>query len=309
MNNQQIGKVILDLSLYDPKDVYSDGEIEDEMLQIAREYNPEQINALLNETKSWPIFYHFSPVREHILRWYPFKKNTTVLEIGAGCGAVTGALTDTCENVTALDLSLRRSEINAWRHKDAENLKIIVSNFQSFVAHCEEKYDYLTMIGVFEYAASYIQSCQPYSELLNMANRLLKPEGKMLIAIENRFGAKYFAGCSEDHIGKYFAGISGYPHENCVKTFNLKEWKSLLFDNGYTNYRVYYPYPDYKLPFAVYSDDQLPGRGDLIRNQNNMDQDRLRLFPEEYFWDSLSGTDYFRDFSNSFFFEIEKKEA
>ncbi len=309
MDNRKIGKVTLDLSRYDPKDVYSDGEIEDEMLRIAKESGPEEINTLLNTTKSWPVFYHFSPVREQILRWYPFRKDASALEIGAGCGAVTGALTDGCGQVTALDLSLKRSEINAWRHREADNLKIVVSNFQTFAGRCTEKYDYVTLIGVFEYAAAYIQSGQPYPELLDMANRLLKPEGKLLIAIENRFGAKYFAGCAEDHLGSSFTGIAGYPQESGVRTFNLKEWKALLEENGYADYRVYYPYPDYKLPFAIYSDEQLPGRGSLVRNQNNLDRDRVQLFPEDRFWDSLSGTDYFRDFSNSFFFEISRKEA
>ncbi len=308
MENIQIGKVRLDLTDYDPKDVYSDGPIEDEMLELAKDGSPEKITAVLNSTISWPVFYHFSPERENILNWYPFHENASVLEIGAGCGAVTGVLTRKCRSVVSNDLSLKRSEINAWRHRECDNLSIVVSNFQQLAAKQAEAFDYVTMIGVFEYAASYIDSADPYSDLLDMASRMLKPDGKLLIAIENRFGAKYFAGCAEDHLGTYFSGISGYQHDSSVKTFNHREWESILEKNGYKQYCFYYPYPDYKFAHAVYSDERMPGKGELVRNLNNMDQDRYALFDESRFWDSVTETGYFRDFSNSYFIEITKKE-
>ena len=307
-SRKQIGEVILDLTEYDPKDVYSDGAIEDEMLEVVRDGTTEDLTNLLNTTKSWPLFYHFSPIRENILNWYPFEPDSSVLEIGAGCGAVTGALTRKCANVTANDLSLRRSEINAWRHKDCKNLTIVVSNFQQLAAMHQQQYDYVTLIGVFEYAGSYINSPKPYEDLLNMAAGMLKTGGKLLIAIENRFGAKYFAGCAEDHLGTYFSGVAGYPRKSSVKTLNRQEWINFLDNLGYRDYRFYYPYPDYKFPKVIYSDDKLPGAGELIQNMNNMDMDRYLLFNEDQFWDSVAGTEYFRDFSNSFFLEITRKE-
>lgn len=313
MENKKIGKVLLDLTDYDPGDVYSDGPVEDEMLELAKDGSAEKITAVLNSTNSWPIFYHFSPERENILSWYPFQKDACVLEIGAGCGAITGVLTQKCGKVTANDLSLKRCEINAWRHRESENLEIVVSNFRQMAARQAEAFDYVTLIGVFEYAASYIQTDDPYSDLLRMAGEMLKPGGKLLIAIENRFGAKYFAGCAEDHLGTCFSGISGYSRESKVKTMNYREWVSLLKQNGYANddkhtdYRFYYPYPDYKFPYRIFSDERLPEKGELIRNINNLDQDRFILFDESRFWDSIAGTGYFRDFSNSYFIEITKK--
>ena len=307
-NSRKIGKVHLDLSGYDAADAYSDGEVENEMLALAKDCTAEEIHAILNKTQSWPLFYHFSPLRENILAWYPFCKDNSVLEIGAGCGAITGMLCQKCGEVTANDLSLRRCEINAWRHREYENLNIIVSNFQQMAEGKKEQYDYITLIGVFEYAASYIHSAQPYQDLLEMVNRMLKKDGKILLAIENRFGAKYFAGCAEDHLGTFFSGIAGYPTESPVRTMNYQEWRQFLDKEGYRNVRFFYPYPDYKFPRAVYSDERLPEAGELTYNLNNLDKDRLVLFPEDRFWDSISGTEYFRDFSNSFLIEISKKE-
>ena len=89
---EMIGKVYLDTTYYPGKDLYSDGAIEDEMLAIARDYTPQQFNSVIREKESWPILYHFSHIRENILSWLPFTGEEKVLEIGAGCGAVTGAL-------------------------------------------------------------------------------------------------------------------------------------------------------------------------------------------------------------------------
>ena len=71
----------------------------------------------------------------------------------------------------------------------------------------EERFDYVTLIGVLEYAKSYIGKDNPYPEYLEKINRLLKTGGKILIAIENRLGLKYFAGCRGDHVGREFAEL------------------------------------------------------------------------------------------------------
>lgn len=89
---KKIGQVILDDRFYPGKDLYSDGAVEDELLEIAEKYPEEELNRVIAERKSWPVLYHFSHVRENILSWLPFTGEESVLEIGSGCGAVTGAL-------------------------------------------------------------------------------------------------------------------------------------------------------------------------------------------------------------------------
>ena len=146
---EKIGKVILDTTCYPGKDLYSDGAIEDEMLAISRDFAPEEFNRVISERKSWPILYHFSHIRENILSWIPFTGEEKVLEIGSGCGAVTGALCERAKEVTCIELSMKRSKINAYRHQDQDNLMILVGNFQEIEKNLTEKYDYITLIGVF----------------------------------------------------------------------------------------------------------------------------------------------------------------
>ena len=40
------------------------------------------------------------------------------------------------------------------------------------------------------------------------------------IAIENKFGIKYWAGATEDHTGRIFDGIQGYGGVERVRTFS-----------------------------------------------------------------------------------------
>lgn len=58
-HDRKIGKAVLDDTCYPGQDLYSDGAIEDEMLEIARTYPKEQWNQVIAERKSWPILYHF----------------------------------------------------------------------------------------------------------------------------------------------------------------------------------------------------------------------------------------------------------
>ena len=56
---EKIGQVLLDDTLYPGKDLYTDGAIEDEMLEIARNYREEEWNQVIAERASWPILIIF----------------------------------------------------------------------------------------------------------------------------------------------------------------------------------------------------------------------------------------------------------
>lgn len=306
---EKIGQVTLDDTNYPGKDLYTDGAIEDEMLKIAGEYPQEEWNQVIAEKKSWPVLYHFSHIRENIVSWLPFTGEETVLEIGSGCGAVTGALCQRAKEVTCIELSRKRSEINAYRHKECGNLTILMGNFQEIEKTLTEKYDYITLIGVFEYGEAYIQSKTPYVDFLKIVAGHLKPNGKIVMAIENRFGLKYWAGCTEDHFGTLFEGLEGYPVTNGVKTFTKKELTGILKEAGDLKAKWYFPFPDYKLPMTIYSEERLPARGELNRTETNFDRLRLSLFQESPVYDSLLDNDLFPQFSNSFLLLIGREDV
>lgn len=306
---EMVGKVALNLDYYGGQDLYSDGDVEEELLEIVKNHGSEEFPRIIREKGEWPYLYHLSEQRTNIIDWYPMKPEARVLEIGAGCGAITAALVKKAARVVANDLSKRRSSINAWRNKDAENLELVVGNFNTVAEKLEEKFDYITLIGVYEYAESYIQEKDPYGVFLDKINRLLAEDGEILIAIENRLGLKYFSGCKEDHKGRAFEGIEGYPSGSGVRTFSKAELEQILQKNGYTEYEFYYPYPDYKLPTVIYSDSYLPKKGELLNNIRNFDADRYVMFDEGKAFDGIIESGYFPIFSNSFFVSVKKKEV
>lgn len=296
---EQIGGVLLDLRFYGGEDLYSDGAVEDELLNIVCEYTAGDYEKVIAERRKWAILYHLSKQRTCCLEWIEGDKNADVLEIGAGCGAITGCLADKYGTVTCVELSKKRSLINANRNRDKDNIKIYVGNFQA-VAPSLPKFDVITLIGVLEYGKLYIDSPEPYTAFLKQIKGLLKPNGKIIIAIENRLGLKYWAGCREDHTGRYFDSIENYPEDKGIRTFSKGELTEILRSAGFEDCKFYYPYPDYKLASAVYSDDYLPRRGELNNNLRNFDGERILSFDERRAFDSLIENGLFAEFSNSF---------
>ncbi|OUO79854.1 SAM-dependent methyltransferase [Blautia sp. An249] len=306
MERETIGKVSLDYTYYPGKDLYSDGPVEEELLKIAQTCTEEQLNQVIAERKSWPVLYHFSHIRQNIVNWLPITKEDSILEIGSGCGAITGALAEKGKDVTCIELSRKRSLINANRNKEYGNIEILVGNFQDIEKNLPETYDYITLIGVFEYSEGYIGGENPYTEMMTRISRHLAPGGKLVIAIENQLGLKYWAGCTEDHVGKYFEGLEGYPQTEGVKTFSRKALKDLIESAGNFRTEFYYPYPDYKFPMILFSDDYLPKKGDLSQNFSNFDRMRIQLFDEPRVYDTLTESGLFPEFSNSFLVLVER---
>lgn len=296
----EIGKVKLDYSKYPGEDFYCDGTVEDEMLDIVKKYSPVEYAKVIEERRSWPILYHLSVLRENIVDWIPMKKTDKVLEVGSGCGAITGALARKAGSVTCVDLSKKRSLINAYRHSECDNVTIHVGNFKDIEPELPKDYDYICLIGVFEYGQGYIGGQTPYHDFLNILLPHLAKGGRLVIAIENKYGLKYFAGCKEDHLGTWFSGIENYVDGGGVRTFSRRGLERIFRGCGVQEYHFYYPYPDYKFMTALYSDAYLPGKGELTNNLRNFDRDRMLLFDEKNAFDGIAEDGLFPIFSNSF---------
>ena len=124
--NKKEYSVMIDDTFYKGKDLYSDGEVEDQILEICKD---GKIDEALKSNSSWPILYHLSDIRKNLLDWYPISQESDVLEIGSGCGAISGLLAKKAKTVTCIELSKKRSLINAYRNRECDNIRIILGNF------------------------------------------------------------------------------------------------------------------------------------------------------------------------------------
>ncbi|HXH59901.1 MAG TPA: class I SAM-dependent methyltransferase [Fimbriimonadaceae bacterium] len=295
----RIGAVEIDLGAYRGEDRYSDGDVENTLLDFVR--RGLTFEEAIAEDDSWPVIYHLSPVRENLLSWYPVSRSASVLEVGAGCGAVTGVLCQNAGSVVAVELSKRRAEILATRHQSCENLRVVVGNLGD--VSVQRRYDVVTLIGVLEYAGQYTEGLNPYLEFLRTTRRFLAPGGRLLVAIENRFGLKYWAGAPEDHTSLHFDGIEGYQRGRQARTFSRKTLIDVVRLAGFRVEECYYPMPDYKMPIQIFSDSAPPGRGDIEMHYPEFHQARFHLFDESAALDSIVDAGQFPFFANSFLLE------
>ena len=67
------------------------------------------------------------------------------------------------------------------------------------------RYDFAVVVDVLEYV-------QNVEQMLRDIKSLLKPDGKLLLATDNRLGIRYFCGDQDIFTGKNFDGVENYSH-------------------------------------------------------------------------------------------------
>lgn len=232
---------------------YSDGDAERFLLELFQSLSADQLGSMSEElecaAQDWPTEYHLSRQRHCLLRPLRIGPGDRVLEIGAGCGAMTRYLGETGAHVTALEGSLLRAQIAAERCRDLENVEVIAGNFGTFQQ--ESEFDWVIAVGVLEYANLFIGHVGATEQFLEKARRLLSPSGQFVVAIENQFGLKYWAGASEDHVGIPYFGIENRYSTTTATTYGRVHLQSLLHQAGFDQQELLLPYPDYKLPKTI----------------------------------------------------------
>jgi SAM-dependent methyltransferase len=251
---------------------YSEGErVESFLDRIYRSASDLSSSSRELDSKAdvWPTEYYLSVKRAQLLSGFVYDRSLKVLEVGCGCGTITRFLGENFDNVVAVEGALARARLARLRNRDLSSVSVICGPFQEM--NFSTKFDIIFCIGVFEYSAGFVESPDPYDAALKYFSDMLTPDGKVVIAIENQFGLKYFNGASEDHIGVPFEGVEGYHRRpRNVRTFGKTELGDML-RRYFSDVAYYYPFPDYKFPDAVLSSKFLAsGRaGEMIAQLGN----------------------------------------
>lgn len=265
------------------------------------QYKREEYDQAIANDDRWEVFFHLSDLRQSLLSWYEFKPNAAVLEIGGGFGALTGVLCDRCARVVTTERSLFRAEAICERYSDQENL--VVHACDMWDLELEEKFDYIVAVGLLERAANGKKSQTRYIEYLQKLMTLLNPCGKILLAVDNRYGVKYFCGAAAPYTNRPFDGINQYPQGGRGYVFNKKEIINILHLAGLHFHKFYYPLPDYKFPQLIYSENHLPKKNIRERLIPYYPNPNTLLISENDLYDDLIENRVFEFFANSFFLE------
>lgn len=289
---------------------YSDGdEVEQRIARIVA--HAADLSVLSPELRGhctdWASLYHLTSTRANLLR--PFEAQlhgSDVLEIGAGCGAITRYLGEAGARVLALEGTLRRAAIARSRTRGLANVEVLADSFDQFST--AQRFDVVTLVGVLEYANRFVAGASPATTMLERARALLKPHGRLIIAIENQLGLKYFAGAPEDHFGVAMYGLEERYRADEAQTFGRAALQTMLREAGFTKLECMAPFPDYKLPVSIVTEkgfsaqdfDAAAFAWQSVRRDPQL-PDALAFSPE-LVWPVLTRNGLALDLANSFLF-------
>ena len=221
----------------------------------------------------------FFVIRQSLLEWYPRQNNDSVLIINENEGFLKELFEKKCKVTT-------------------------VEEYDALKSFPEQKslFDVVVLYDMYGFC---VQNDVDICSVIDALLKLISEEGTVFLAMENKLGMKYFAGCQEEQKGGYFVGIEDYSKwKEKIHPLSKKELTDVLSTFAGIDYKFYYPYPDYKYPTIIYTDEQLPEEGELFRNIRNIDRDRYVLFDECAAFNSVIKAGLFPEFSNSYLIKI-----
>ena len=228
----------------------------------------------------------FSPKRAAGLSLLDLKPGEIVLDVGCMWGALTVPLAKAGCNVIAIDQTLDsllllkqrlfddkltnveivRSDLKKIKYKESSIDKFVVNGVLEWIpeiGNIELKKYYGRKVHGKKYASDNPGHLQ--KEFLKNIYAGLKKNGKLFLAIENRFDIFYFLGLPDPHCNIKFItflprwmqdiisrAILRRPYVNW--TYSRPALKKMLSEAGFKDISIFYAFPDYRYPEYILTD-------------------------------------------------------
>ena len=173
-------------------------------------------------------------IQTGLLQWYPFAPKSSILFIGTLQHPVAAMLSDSGQDISCVSLA------------DATNA--------DWAAAHQGRFDYVASIADLELHP------QP-TEALKTWKSLLRPDGKLLLGMNNRLGLRYFCGDRDIYTGRNFDGIENYRHVSGKangRMYSRAEIAQMLRECGWEHFRFFSVLSDLQNPALIYAEDFLP---------------------------------------------------
>lgn len=260
----------------------------------------EENNKFLQETeelgveesvrKYYPEYFDviFSPKRAAGLLFLDPMPGEIVIDAGCMWGALSVPLARAGCTVISIDQTFESLQLlnKRFKEENLNNVHLICSDLKK-IRYKKESFDKAVINGVLEwipevetielkkYFGKKIQSSSkkdsknPRDMQLEFLKNLyfgMKNEGKLYLAIENRYDLLYFFGLPDPHCDVKFITFMPRFIQNIISNILLRrpyvnwlysptELKKLVKDAGFNNIVVYYAFPHYQHPDFVLSKD------------------------------------------------------
>lgn len=224
---------------------------------------------LYQSTSPWLYRIITDPCRDLFFREHPAPDSSTILDIGAGWGQMSLPLARR-NNVIALEPTPERlSFIRAAAGQEGLDQRMVFLQSSFMDIEFDPVFDLVCCIGVLEWVPKFCHgnARDLQRDFLARIRSVMKPQGKLVIGIENRLGLKYLLGSSDDHIGspniavldaalanRRFLAATGTELRSY--TYSLAEYLTLLEEAGFGRVTTYAAFPDYKVPSLIIKADE-----------------------------------------------------
>lgn len=268
--------------------IYSDGS-EGYWSNLNKSENAELISALqhistkeaIKKYEPWLFEVIFSPKRAGGLELLDISGDEICVDYGCMWGALTTALAKRCKYVLGIDQTLDSLKFlkNRIKEEGLENTDLLCGNLKQIKVF-ENKIDIALVNGVLEWIPeegpielktywgkykSKKYSNNPKQQQIDFLKKIhqnLNTNGKLYLAIENRFDFKMFFGVNDPHANILFVSFLprkiadliskirlGRPYRNWIYSFNGIQ--SLLEKSGFSRVELFMVFPDYRFPDEI----------------------------------------------------------
>ncbi len=160
-------------------------------------------------------------------------------------------------------------------------------------------YDYIISVGDLELTKA------PQA-FLSVLKKMLKPQGKLLLGLNNRLGIRYFCGDRDPYTKQNFDGIEkyrrAYGNDGYFqgKMYARAELEAILEDCGFKKYKFYSVLSDLDNPAFIFADNYLPSEDMVNRLHPTYNSPETVFLEEEWLYGSLAQKVMVHELANAY---------
>lgn len=232
-----------------------------------------------------------------VIKWYEIGKESKTACIVSNYG--NSRLI--AEALEEKELCVRRIPL-----EQLESLQInhAEDNEKTAASICEnEHYDIIIAVDMIEYASD-------AAGVLACIRSLLRPDGKLIMAADNRLGIRYFCGDQDMFSGKNYDSIENYRHlfawerkAMTGRTYSKAELIRFLEKAGFLTHRFYSVFPRISNPQLLLAEDYVPNEALDIRVFPEYNNPDTVFLMEEELYPALMENGLLHAMANGFFIE------
>ncbi len=263
-----------------------------------------------------------------ILAWYPFEKDSRALllsykedslEIYKEMLEAAGLKVDS-HKLRDYETTLPSEHIKVQDTSDDQTIEGSDNDSEEIVTYAEnidygdeptitvgKNYKYIILLGAFEYMK------RPKATLEALRSQLFS-DGTMLIAMDNRFGLRYFCGDRDPFTDRNFDGIEDYMRINKAdrvsmhgRAYTKAEAVKMLEQAGLTGMHSFSVLPAIEEPQLFYAEDYLPKEEMRVRFNEYYSHPDTIFLQEGALYQKIIENGMFHQMANGYLIECGKK--